>query len=148
MARRRTTGCAIISLIVCVLGFTAAQTELGSYVIATTGMFFAVMLSPLISSSQWHVTNADVIGTSIRTHEVLGQYGSVTLSYFDDDGGRHQQAARVSSSSGRLTGLSAGESILIKVCRHDPTIITSAQMAIHDDRDCASVRSGKPEAVR
>lgn len=141
MARRHRTGCAIISLIVCMLGLTAAQTELGSYVIAIVVMYVAILLSPLIGSSDWHVANAEINSASVRSHDVFGQYGSITLSFADDQGGQHQRTVRVSSSSGRSSILSVGESILIKICRHDPTIITSAQIAIHDDRECVPDQS-------
>ncbi len=131
-------GCIGAIAIVVIVLVGISTTSLGPYLVGLAYMFGAILSAPFVSSPLWYDTEAKVVDMTMRSHAVYGSYGRMTLDYPDEAGRPHRRIVRVYSKGGALHTVAIGHKLPIKLCKHDPTLLSSARVTIVDDRTCAA----------
>ena len=136
----------LVVLGIIVVGLTLfAQTTLGKVAIGIIVLFAAIAFAAVYTPGEWTDTDAKVVGANIHTGTPYGKYGSLTLSYPDGSGAEHRETFRINSVNLSAVKIEQGETISVRVCKLDPTVISSPWFTVSDGRKCAAPTAAATE---
>lgn len=134
-------------LIICFLvGFLAILILLVAYIFATPygpyvrevfGVFTQMASSANKESPTWFYSQAKVISSEIKyLSKSLGSRGTIKLQYVSENGFEHETRHIVYSLQRELSDVAPGDTLRIRVCKHDPLIVRSSRFKVSNQPRC------------
>ena len=130
-------GCALAILLL--IGAILFGPTYGPYVREIGSIFLQMASSADKESPNWYYSQARVLSSEVNyLSEAVGSRGTIKMQYLSATGSEHQARLSVYSLNRELSEIETGDTLRIRVCKHDPLIITSTKFKVRSQSSCVA----------